>query len=307
MSSQRVLLTGATGFIGQRLQAELAAADYPLSAIVRPTSRNSGLLLPQCRAIRCDLGDRDAIAAACADADAVIYCAGTVRGRSLGDFTPANVDGLAVLTEVMNQGRRATPLLLISSLAAMRPEISDYAMSKHMGEEVLRQQARFPWTIFRPPAVYGPGDREMLPLLKMARRGLVTPTGPSDQRLSLLHADDLARAVSAWLDRTEACQGMTFSLDDGRPGGYDWPAIAAAATNKKSYILPIPRPLLLTAGWLNQLMATVFRYAPMLTPGKSRELTQADWLCDNTQLENVTGWRPRIDLETGIRDLFADA
>jgi nucleoside-diphosphate-sugar epimerase len=220
---------------------------------------------------------------------------------------PANVDGLAVLTRLINQGRRATPLLLISSLAAMRPEISDYAMSKHLGEEVLRQHADFPWSIFRPPAVYGPGDREMLPLLKLARRGLVTPLGPETQKLSLLHADDLARAVSAWLEQTEACQGQTFSLDDGHPGGYDWPAIAAAATDKESRILPIPRSLLFTAGWLNLGMATLFRYAPMLTPGKARELTQADWLCDNTQLENATGWSPRIDLETGIRELFAGA
>jgi nucleoside-diphosphate-sugar epimerase len=93
-----------------------------------------------------------------------------VRGRTLDDFRPANIDGVRSVVDAINQAGHNTPLLLISSLAASRPHVSDYANSKHLGEQEVIAHATFPWTIFRPPAVYGPGDKEMLPILKLARK-----------------------------------------------------------------------------------------------------------------------------------------
>ena len=207
----------------------------------------------------------------------------------------------------LSQAGSNAPFLLISSLAASRPGLSDYARSKWLGEEVLRSRASCPWTILRPPAVYGPGDREMLPILQMARRGLVLRPGPRKQRLSLVHVDDLARAVLAWLNAWQACDGKTLTLDDGRPDGYDWPAIARAARNGRSMTVGIPRFLLHAVAGMNRGLAGAFGYAPMLTPGKARELTQADWLCDNSEISRATGWSPEIDLERGIRLLLENA
>ncbi len=307
MSQQSVVMTGASGFIGARFQAALLENDRSVTAIIRPSSPNLGRLSPACTIVRSDLHDKEQLASACSQADAVIYCAGTVRGRGPGDFNAANVKGVAHLVGALNHSGSQIPFLLISSLAAARPEISDYAQSKFLGEKELTSQANFPWTIFRPPAVYGPGDTEMRPFLRMARRGLVTRLGPSDQRLSLLNVDDLSDAVIAWLDSWRKCQGQTFTLDDGRPGGYDWQAIAAAAGYGRHFLLGIPRPLLSVAATANMALSAVFNYPPMLTPGKVRELTQTDWICDNTRLTQATGWEPSTDLQTGIRQMFGDA
>ena len=111
----------------------------------------------------------------------------------------------------------------------------------------------------------------------------------------------------AWLDAWQACDGKTLTLDDGRPGGYDWPAIAAAARNGRSLALGIPRFLLAAAAGVNLGLAGLFGYAPMLTPGKVRELTQPDWLCDNSAISRATGWAPAIDLDQGIRQLMEEA
>ena len=240
----------------------------------------------------------DALETACAQADAVVYCAGTVRGRELDDFRAANIDGVAAATEALNRAAANTPFLLISSLAAAAPELSDYARSKYLGEEVLKEHSRFPWSILRPPAVYGPGDTEMRPILEAARKGLVIRPGPPDQVLSLLHADDLAAAVLAWFEAWPACAGRTFTLDDGRPGGYDWPAIATA--------IGVPVWLLKSVAETNLLLSRLFRYAPMLTPGKTRELTRTQWLCDNAAFSEATGWMPAVLLEDGVRSLFDD-
>jgi nucleoside-diphosphate-sugar epimerase len=277
-----------------------------VSAVVRPSSSSKARLLSGVQSVLADLRNIDKLVPVLAQCEAVIYCAGSVRGRKLEDFRAANVAGVRSVVDAMNQAGSEKPLLLISSLAASRPRISDYANSKFLGEQEVIHHARFPWTIFRPPAVYGKGDREMLPLLKLARRGIVIPTGPAEQKLSLLHVDDLTVAVLAWLRSWPACQDQIFSLDDGHSGGYDWREIAEAACEGKYYSFKIPRTLLFASAKTNLLLSRLFGYAPMLSPGKARELIQADWLCDNASLTLATGWSPLIGIEKGLEKTFGD-
>lgn len=303
-SKKPVLLTGATGFLGQHLQKALLAQGNAVSAIVRPSSAHKDKLLAGVQIVLADLKDSGPMLAAIEASKAVIYCAGSVRGRNLEDFSAANISGVRSVVDAINQAGVETPLLLISSLAASRPGISDYANSKARGEQEVIQHARFPWTIFRPPAVYGRGDREMLPILKLARKGIVTPAGPQKQRISLIHADDLASAVLCWLAAWHDCRSRIFTLDDGHHHGYDWRQISEKASGGKYRSIRIPRPLLFAAARANLLFSSLFGYAPMLSPGKARELIQADWLCDNEPLSLATGWVPEIDLESGLKETF---
>jgi 2-alkyl-3-oxoalkanoate reductase len=295
-----VALTGATGFIGRRVQVALIDAGWAVRAIVQPGSRNLRHLDPRCQRVNCSLADPAGLTAALQGARAVVYCAGSVRGRGLADFLPANVDGVAAVLRAMPATEEALPFLLISSLAAGRPELSDYARSKWLGEAAVRKHATGPWTIIRPPAVYGPGDREMLPILKMLRSGVIVHAGPREQRASLLYVDDLATAVAAWLSAWRNCAGSTYAIDDGRPGGYDWDALAAAAGRNRYRRLRIPPGLLAMLAYGNLQLSRLTGRAPMLTPGKVRELTAAEWLCDNAPFAAATAWRPRIDLATGL-------
>jgi len=131
-------------------------------------------------------------------------------------------------------------------------------------------------------------------------RGLIFRAGPENQRLSLLYVDDLAEAVIAWLEGWPKCDRQTYSIDDGHKGGYDWPAIARASGRKRFRIIGIPRPLLAGIAAINSFLSGMIGYAPMLTPGKIRELTQTDWLCDNTAFSQATGWQPQTDLVSGM-------
>lgn len=301
VSARPVVLTGATGFIGRRIQAALLAAGYPVRALVRPGSRSLRHLDPRCDRVDCALGDDRGLAAALAGARAVVYCAGRVRGRSLAEFLPANAGGVEAVLRTLSAVTTNPPFLLISSLAASRPELSHYARSKSLGERAVQTLAAGPWTIIRPPAVYGPGDREMRPILNMLRRGLILHTGPREQRMSLLHVDDLAAAVTNWLAAWRNCQGSIYTIDDGRPGGYDWGAMAAAAGRADYRCLRIPPGLLSALGFCNLQLSRLTGKAPMLTPGKVRELTEAEWLCDNSAFTAATAWRPRVDLASGLR------
>lgn len=300
-----VALTGATGFVGKRLQSRLLDAGFRVRALVRPGSPRAAQLLPGCETIALQLDDAAALRDALADVSALVYCAGSVRGRSADDFRAANVHGVQHVAEALRSHKKAPPLLLVSSLAASRPHVSDYALSKHEGEMVLHSRLELPWTIMRPPALYGPGDQEMLPLLRWLRRGVAPVTGPLDQRLSLLHVDDFADAVHSWLLASTRCRHQTYALDDGTPGGYDWPAMGRAVAGRPVRLLPIPGSVLRSASAINGLLSLALGYAPMLTAGKVRELQQADWLGDNRAFHAATGWQPKIDLAAGAQRLFA--
>lgn len=302
-----VLLFGATGFIGRQLQIDLLASGCTVRAVVRPESRNLAHLRPEVQVTRAALKDYDAVREAVASADMVIYGAGAVRGAQLEDFLPANVAGLAVLADVLEDFPHV-PLLLLSSLAAARPEVSSYAASKAAGEDLLRQRPHLNWTILRPPAVYGPHDKELMPLFRVARAGVLPRVADGDQRLSFIHVEDLSNAIAAWLCNEPALRHGLFSIDDGHIDGYNWHQIAGSVMESRergwarhAFVLPLPHWLLKVAAQINLWRAAAGGSPPMLTPGKVRELRAPFWLADNTEFTRITGWQPRLGLAQGIR------
>ena len=80
----------------------------------------------------------------------------------------------------------------------------------------------------RPPAVYGPDDREIRPMFQAAKLGLVPYPAAPGAALSMIHVADLAEAIAACLTRSGPPQA-TFEIDDGVPGGYRWPDILSAS------------------------------------------------------------------------------
>lgn len=308
----RVLLVGATGFIGLQVQTAAGRAGLRVAALVRHDSPRRTRLLADTRIINAALTDTRAVAQAVADADAVVYAAGAVRGRSAEDFDTANVAGVRAVTQVLDAMPTPPPLLLISSLAATEPTLSEYAKSKAAGEAIVRASTRIAWCVLRPPAVYGPDDVEMRGILNTLRRGIAPRPGGPRQRLSLLHVNDLARAVMAWLELPSRCERQTFAIDDGHirkdgAPGYDWAEFGCLVRGRPVRTIRIPGVLLNAIAHVNLLAARTFDYAPMLTPGKVRELQHERWLCDNAAFTRLTGWQPSISLAAGARELFAQS
>jgi nucleoside-diphosphate-sugar epimerase len=256
-----------------------------------------------------DLGDGGALARLVAGTSVVIHCAGATRGATRADFDRVNVEGTRRLARAAAREPACRRFLLMSSLAARCPTLSDYAGSKRRGEGAVEESAEdLRWTVLRPPPVYGPGDRELAPLFRGIAHGFVpVPAGPRG-RFSLLYVDDLAAAVACWLN-ADAGGFKTFELDDGRPGGYDWDTLVAMAARvlgggRRVHRIPIPVALLRVAGRVNAAAARVLGYRPMLTPGKVRELTHLDWVSNSAEFTNFTGWRPVFGLERGLACTF---
>lgn len=310
-------LTGATGFIGQRLAHLLRAQGHAVRALVRERARAQALEQAGCELVEGDLDSADALAALCAGAERVVHAAGAVRGACAEDFEAVNVRGtqhlIAALAAEAAAGRadagraeNIPQLLLLSSLAAREPGLSWYAQSKAAAERLLLDAEQpFSWVILRPPAVYGPGDRELLPLFRSMRRGIAPLPGSAMARVSLLHVDDLLDAIIACLDAPR-CAGQLLSLHDGQHGGYSWREIAGIAGStwgRRVRLLPVPRRVLDIAATLNIAQARRSGRAPMLTPAKLRELRHPDWSTSNELISRLSGWQPQWPLAAGLAAL----
>lgn len=307
-SQGSILLTGATGFIGGRIQNRLIESGWQLRVLARSASARAANLDPRAELIDGSLQDAHALSRGVVGTRAVINCAGTVRGSSYEDFEPANVMGVRQLCEAIARLSAPPPLLHFSSLAAEVPELSDYARSKRDGERVLESFADLGWTVMRPPAVYGPGDKEMRGALAWARRGIVPVAGGDRrQRLSMLHVDDLVGAVLAWLENPAAHRHHVYAIHDGKADGYDWDELAAAVAknaNRKPLFIGLPVGLLNVLATLNEARGRLTGKAVMLSRGKVRELTRPRWVADNAAFSEASGWVPEIPLADGVSGLF---
>ena len=297
-------LTGATGFVGSNILKVLVSQGWQVRALTRRTHNdnhdNEGI-----KWITGDLHNESALLQLVQNVNAVVHCAGIVRGRSASEFEHVNTQGSANLLQAIIQNQQSPRFLMISSLAARYPEYSWYAASKYEAEQLLNQQITdtIPCTIFRPTALYGPGDREVKPMLNAMRYGILTTPGKLEQRISLLHIDDLTSAITGWLKKSEPVSG-TFELDDGHVGGYSWENLAQIAEEvwqRRVYRIPVPIRLLKTFAQLNLSFSSLFNYSPMLTPGKINEITHSDWVCDNNALTQTFDWQPQVKLREAMR------
>lgn len=295
-----IAFTGATGFIGTSLLKELRGLDLNIRALTRRPRADDGNI----QWITGDMHNLESLKRLVQDVYAVIHCAGVVRGNTRDDFFHANVEGTANIIGLLAELDPPPRFLFISSLAAREPHLSWYASSKRLAEDkIIEYSGIMPWTIFRPTAVYGPGDRELQPLFRTMQRGILPVIGDPANKISLLYIDDLVSAVKYWITASNPVRG-TYELADGTAEGYDYYGLAGIAREvwrKPVRVIPLPAVIASLIAGMNLMMAKIFRYAPMFTPGKVRELTHPDWRCDNNAAEQaLPGWHPQVSFRNGL-------
>ncbi|WP_354624300.1 NAD-dependent epimerase/dehydratase family protein [Psychromonas sp. MME2] len=304
-----IALTGATGFIGSRLISLLVHRGWHVRALYRPKKGRTQPKLPGVTWVAGDLSNPQLLRDFVKGTHTVIHCAGVVRGATQEDFDKVNEQGALNVAEAAAEQSIAPRFLLISSLAARESQLSYYAGSKWRGECALKKVAKnLRWTILRPPAVYGPGDKELLPLFRSIANGFAPTPAVKNSSISMIYVDDLALAIIAWLE-ADSGYGQTFELDDGFQGGYNWANILEIGSRVlrdggKVRRIQIPIFIFNIVAKINLFAATLFSYAPMLTPGKVREIIHPDWLADNKAFRQVIDWQPQYNLQRGLATIF---
>lgn len=298
----RVALTGATGFLGKHVLDELVAADYN----VRALTRRDQPLRQGVEWVRGDLTDPAALAALVKRSDMVIHVAGLTKANSRSEFFQVNRDGTERLLRA-SRDAGVTRFLLISSLAAREPQLSHYAASKAAAESlVLDRTWPFERLVIRPPGIYGPGDMEILKILKTTKYGILPAPGSVKNRFSMIHGIDLARGIVASLEAKDFNHPFAVEMDDGHTGGYTIKQVAKALADgteaKQAKTLPLPRVLLMGIGGINLMISKATGKAPMLTPAKANELSHADWAVHEVLRWQPNGWSAEYDLASGMKN-----
>ncbi len=289
-------MTGGTGFVGARLLDAATAHGHQVRALTRRPMPPR----PDIEWVRGALDQPAALAALTEGVDAVIHVAGVISGFTAADFDACNVQGTQSILDAATAAG-VGKFVHVSSLAAREPKLSLYGASKAKSE-VLVARSPLPWAIVRPPAVYGPGDKETLELFKMAKRGIVLL--PPAGRLSLIHVDDLVSLLLA-LAAPGSPTGVTIEADDGRPGGWTHKEFAqalAASLNRKAVSLSMPAAMLKFGAKADRLIRGK---SAKLTADRAAYFNHPDWVADPAKAASPTLWEPRIATRDGLASTAA--
>jgi nucleoside-diphosphate-sugar epimerase len=289
----RLAITGGTGFVGSHLLDKALAAGHEINALTRrEQSKRDGLTW-----IAGDLHDRGALERLVSDADAVIHVAGVISGQNAEIFEKGNVEGtLAMLAAATAGGVQR--FVHVSSLAAREPKLSLYGASKERAEALVHGSG-LGWAIVRPPAVYGPGDKETLELFRMAKLGVMLM--PPKGRVSVIHVDDLARLLLA-LAAPDAPSNILIEPDDGKSGGWTHREFARAlgkAVGTRPAIVSSPGILLRLAARADQFFR---RERAKLTVDRAAYFSHRNWVVEAKRGAPSKLWRAEIDTTKGLKE-----
>ncbi|GEQ98440.1 short-chain dehydrogenase [Iodidimonas gelatinilytica] len=301
-----IAITGGTGFVGRHVIAAVRDAGHSVRALARrPQENEKGLVW-----VPGALEDQKALDRLVSGADAVIHLAGLIKALTPHQFFAANRDGTGRLLAAIQNHAPYARFVYVSSLAAREPQLSPYAASKFAAEQVVAEAARVQlhdWAIVRPPGIYGPGDQEILKLIKAAKRGFLPAPGAVKNKVSLLFGPDLATLLRdlALMDGSVhgLCHGTVLEVDDGCRGGYsylDLARILSRGLERPVRPVPVPLPLLSAVGHMGSAVAKITGRPAMLTAAKARELSHPDWVVGPSVDGFEAFWSPRTGFEKGL-------
>ena len=311
-----VFVTGGTGFVGAHLVNALRAREDAVTCLVRRPALAERLGWGETvRLVRGDLNDADALRQGSAGADIVFHVAGKIAARDAVEFMATNRDGTANVLEAAAENGVGR-FVLVSSLAAAGPTVpghpidesrppapvTDYGRSK-LAAEVLVRAMRLPWTIVRPPVVYGEWDRGTLKIFQLAKRGVVPVFGDGSQELSVIHAVDLAQALIAAATASAAAGRLYFATHPVATTSRELVLACGRALGipRPPRIVPVPPLVARGVLWVAGALAHLAGRATLLSADKGNEYLAPAWTCRSDALTRDTGWRAEIGLDAGLR------
>ncbi|WP_415846313.1 UDP-glucose 4-epimerase family protein [Stutzerimonas zhaodongensis] len=310
--SRKILLTGATGFVGKALLAELARRGQAVVATARQAQQLAGA--ERCIQIADLNGDID-WQRALFGIDVVIHAAARVHvlheqaADPLTEFRRANADGTLVLARQAAEAevRRFVFISTIKVLGEQTlpdspfraddvPRPTDpYGVSKREAEDdllALAAETGMEVVVIRPPLVYGPGVKgNFASMIKLVEKGLPLPLGAIQNKRSMVGIGNLVDLISRCVDHPAAANQVLLAGDGEDLSTTELLRSVAEAMGKPARLIPVPAGMLTLCATLLGKKAMAQRLLGSLQ-------------VDISKTRNLMGWTPPYSVREGLRHCF---
>lgn len=313
-----VLVTGATGFLGSHVAEQLSKTGRPVRALVRSSSNTKFLSsLPNVSLAYGSVENRASVIEAMDGVTSIVHVAGLVKAKDAEEFRRVNTGGTQTVLEAAIDGG-VKRLVFVSSQAAGGPSdkggapvrvgeekapVTAYGRSKLSAERLLiAAKDRIHSVILRPPAIYGPRDREILIFFKAVMGGVLPLTNPLDAMYSMIYGPDCAAACIQALT-ADVPSGSVYYIEDGVPISFEeMIGLVEQALQKRAWIrVPLPEKLVRVAARVSEMYGKLTDQPVMLTEDKCNELRAPGWVCDGSPARRDLNWTPRVIFSEGVR------
>ena len=327
MKDRKILITGASGFIGGFLVEEALRRGYETWAGIRAGSSKAHLQDKRIHFIDLKYGDQEALTAQLSDFarehgawDYVIHNAGLTKTLDKRNFFRVNAENTHRFIEALAAaGCKPKKFLLMSSLSSygrgdektvrpirlddpQRPDTA-YGQSKLEAENYIRKQTYFPYVILRPTGVYGPGEKDYFMEIQSVKSGLDFAVGAIPQRITFIYVKDLATVAFLSLEKEEIKNRHYFVADGDVYTDESFARMIQDILGKKRVLhARIPLGLVRIACHCSEWIGKLLKKSMTLNSDKYIILKQRNWICDVTPLQDDLGFIPAYPLRKGLEE-----
>lgn len=318
---ERVLITGASGFVGYHLIQEALKNNLEVFAAVRKSSNISHLKDLDIQYTDLVYNDPVALQKEMQDKQYqyIIHAAGVTRARTIAEYNDINAGHTYnIARAAVDSGITLKKFVLVSSLAAIGPlnnldgiidedtlphPVTAYGASKLLAEEKLKSISGLSYTILRPTAVYGPRDTGIFIFFKQLSKGIEAYIGKAEQKLSFIYVGDLAKACISALQHGDH---KTYNLSDGYSyTKYDLGNETRATLGRKTLKFHISVNFMKIVATLAENVSYLKGEAPILNKEKLNELTAVNWICSIESAKKDLNFVPQFDLQKGVAEAIS--
>lgn len=317
---KKILITGASGFVGSFLVEEALKRNLEVYAGIRKTSSRAYLQNPKIKFFEVDFPNVTAMTERLKEGqfDYIIHNAGIVAAGKKEDYFRVNTEYTKLFVEAIQNAKIPEKFLYMSSIAAYGPAsssdktdflknedtpspITTYGRSKLQSETYLKSLPAFPYIIVRPTVVYGPREKDLFTFFQMVNRHFQPKIGFPTQHLTFIFVKDLARVI---LDATLSKQSKKcyFIADGNYHTAQDLGRFTRQALGKKALKLTVPTPLAKIVARISESFGAMGGRYPTFNMEKVAELTAQNWKCDIEPLRQDYSFQPEYDLENGLKE-----